>query len=689
MGKAFLTPDEEASIRQRLNEHEPLTSVFFEALRRRVYSRVNAKSLRAPEDATAWYYPAAEYLSDAAMLYALRPEATLAAWLRDQALTIARASAYEWVGPSFRSHAEPFSGHLETAHLCWALASVLDLAKGAFPESEYEEVENALREKGIPLCQQWLQTNVHLANWRGIMTSGLLVAAAVLGEEELVDEAVAEWQICAQAFQPDGSYAESLQYGNYLAYALMLSYEALACRYPEKAVQLNITAYGKGIRWIAGSMFHAKPLTGWGEEPRARAANFNDSAAIFRSSGDLLLHLAVRQAPGPEAGLARWLFQTYYEPVPFQGPHDLATSGMVNDWGFLTLTLLQHATKAVSPQQAEMPLVQTFSNGHTYIRDSWDGKTILAINGGGDALCGPGHLHGDLNSFIVVHNQERLLTDPGHSCYRNLIHGLESASQTHNTCTFLVENDKLGLQEDMAKASLLEQKSVLARRLITNAGISAPIDRGNRRLIAERDDCISVIGSEASAAYGNPISHFSRLWLMAGSHIVFVVDHIEAARPVTTVWNWLVNNRDGTTEVVSQGSSLLIRRNRAGMRLFHTGEATLAHPVYGYVHDAYHVEPNQRGEGKPGSGLVYRFTEKESKSSRTVVHALALDDSAFLQYWELLIDGTRYTLTNGQRIWTLKLHDEKANRLSMESGHGRRWDVVKQENNQYELTRIH
>lgn len=223
--------------------------------------------------------------------------------------------------------------------------------------------------------------------------------------------------------------------------------------------------------------------------------------------------------------------------------------------------------------------------------------------------------------------------------------------------------------------------------MIKNAEISAPIDRGNRRLIADRDDVISVIGSEASAAYGKPITYFSRLWIMAGSHIVFVVDHIEAERPVTTVWNWLVNNRDGKTEVIPEDNSLKVRLNWAGMQLFHVGEASLAHPVYGYVHDAYHVEPNHHGEGKPRSGLVYRFTEKESKSSRTVVHAIALDDSAFLNGWQLKSNGNRHTLTNDLHTWTLTLHDGKADQLSMESGRGGRWNIVKKDD-LYSLHRV-
>lgn len=694
----FLSVEERVAIGEHLQTGDALLTRFQAALHKRVYDRVATKSLLGPGATTAWYYPAAEYLSDAAMLYALYPkrrtaDAPLATWLRTVTLDMARTPAYDWAGPAFRDHSEPLTGHLETAHLCWALASVYDLARDAFAPSEQTEIRQALTEKGIPLCRRWLARNNHLANWRGILTSGVVVAAAVLGDEALLDEYVPELSRCALAFQPDGSYGESLQYGNYLAFALMLAYESLSRAYPERAASFDIGAYGKGMRWVVSSMFYAKPLAGrsgyaWGIEPRARAANFNDSAALFRPSGDLLLHLATRSQLDQERGLARYLFETYYATVPTQGPHDLATFGMVNDWGFLTLPLLTNPVAAVSPAQADLPLTTSFSNGHAFMRDAWDGRTIVAINGGGDGLHGPGHLHGDLNSFILVHNRQRLLVDPGHSCYRNLIHGLESSTQTHNTCSFLVEQESLGLQEDKAKATMLEQKSVLPRRLLVNGQPGSPIDRGNRRLIAGRDEPVSVIGAEAGAAYGAPIQEFTRLWLLAGSNVLFIVDYIEATQPVTTIWNWLVNNRDGQTQVDSQPTCLTVRRNDAGMKLFHRGGGTIGHPVYGYVHDAYHVEPAGRGEGRPGSGLLYRWTEATPAATRTVVHAIALDDAISLDRWQLQTDTNSFTLSNGQKQWTLQVQEEQLGHVSLVSGHGRRWDVLRQQNDQYSLNRV-
>lgn len=680
----FLSDSEKATIASERNNRDSLVAIFFNALQKRVYERVAWGNLLGPNATTIWWHSAAEYLSDAAMCYALESSPELAHWLNTVTLDIVRKSTYDWVGPEFRDHSEPLTGHLETAHLCWGVSAVYDLAKEAFSNTEQQEIRKALQEKGLTLCRRWLDKNQHLANWRSILASGAIVASVVLEDKEVLTELLPELELCPQALQADGSYGESLQYGNYLALALTFAHEAVLRGYPQFFDSTLTNTISKCINWFATSMFYQKPLVDWGDEPRARAANFNDSAAIFRPSGDLLLYIAARSNLETEKGLAKWLFERYYVNTPTQGPHDLATLGMRNDWGFLTLPLLCYPSKSTSPEQTHLPLTTSFSNGNAFIRDAWEGKTIIAINGGSEPLHGLGHLHGDLNSFILVHRQERLLADPGHSCYRNLIHGLESSSQTHSTCTFLIEKEALGLQEDLAKAALLEQKSVFPRRVIRNGRAGEPIIRGDRRLICAKDDVVSVVGAEVGKAYGDPIETFSRFWILAGSHVLFVVDHIAANQPVTTLWNWLVNNRDAKTHWMKAENTLTVKRQRAGLKLFHGGNGTWAYPVYAYLHDAYHTEPNQLGEGHSGSGLLFRFTEKERQQARTVVHAIALDEPDQLDQWQLEVDANDNTLRSDTRKWTLQLQDDKAVAFSMISGHGRRWDIVLKDG-QYQL----
>jgi len=536
------------------------------------------------------------------------------------------------------------------------LATAIDLAPGAFSTEQRCEIEQTIAEKGIVLCRRWLERNNHLGNWRAILASGVAVAAAVLKDRASLEYAVAHINICLQAFQPDGSYAESLQYANYLAKALMVAYEAafraapdLTCAAPE--------VYGRTMPWIAQSMLYLKPLAGLDAEPRPRAVNFNDSGALFRPSGDLILQVAARcrETLPKEAGLARWLFDTYYAPIPMQGPHNLASFGNRNDWGFLTLPFLVQAVDALSPTEAGLPTVAGFSNGNMFVRDAWNGLTVLAIQGGTESLHAPGHLHGDLNSFVLVHRHERLLCDPGHSCYRNLSHGLESSTQTHNTCTFLIEHDSLGLQEDLAKSTLLEQKNVPGRRIILGDKVSDPVPPRGRRLLLSKIEEVTCAVSEVGSQYGPPIEEFTRVWLQAGSHAVFVIDRIRAATPVVAMWNWLLNNRGGASHIeVTNPTEIMLRRGQAGLKMVHLADGRLNGPVYAYIHDAYHIEPNRPTEGHPGSGMLYRWLEPAARNVRVVVHAFLMDDAGLIHRRTAVRQNDDYVINGDGESWLLE-----------------------------------
>jgi hypothetical protein len=532
---------------------------------------------------------------------------------------------------------------------------------------ERDEILQALTDKGLVLCRRWVERNSHLANWRSVLVAGIAAAAAVTGDQQSLDYASKETLIGVQAYQPDGSYAESLQYANYLAYALTMSYESILGAAPESE-PAGLEFQARLMPWYAQSMLYARPLTGWGAEPRARAVNFNDSGATFRPSGDVLLQVATRcrQSMPDEASLARWLFDTYYAAVPTQKPHNLATFGLRNDWGFLTLRFLAQSALPRSPEDVGLPLVKWYSNGNVFIRDRWEGQTILAVQGGGESLHGPGHLHGDLNSFILVHKNQRLLADSGHNCYRNLIHGLESATQTHNTCTFLLDQDALGLQEDLAKSALLEQANVAMRRTIADGRVSEPVPPRGRLLLLDRIDDVSIVASEAASLYGAPIEQFTRVWIQLGPHVLFVIDRICASQPVRAVWNWLLNNRGGESEFdVHEGRMITMRRGLAGMRLAHGANGRFNGPVYAVMHDAYHPEPNQRGEGHCGSGMLYRWIEPEARIERVAVHTIAVDDYGLVARWKLDREGATYSVAGDRDRFRLKLASENTLDLSL------------------------
>lgn len=677
----FLTETERALIDEQ-HGRAPLNQ-FYWALLRRAERRAAKPGLTDRSATSDWWHFAAEYLTDGAMAYALKPSPTLSAWVRDVTLSLARRPINEWVGPAFRGHGpgDPV-GNLETAHLTWSIATALDLAADVFTEGERDELACVLRDKGLTLCKRWLERNHHLANWRCVLAAGVAVGGAVLSDVASMDLAAQEFRLLLNIFQPDGSYAEGLQYGNYASYTLMLTREALTRRQPERAADLPLAPYALKPRWDAYSLLYRKPLSGWGAYPLPRFANFNDSAALYRPTADLLLHIAThaRQAYPQEAGLARWLFDTLYVPYIDREPRDRATFGFVTDFGFLTLPLLPQAGPPLSPQDAGLPLVAGFSCGDSVARDAWDGRTTLAVHGGGDPVNGPGHLHGDLNSFILVHNEERLLADPGHSCYRNLIHEVECSTLTHNTCTFSVETEGgLRLQEELFRTRTLQQ-SRSARRLFNPETLEpgpAP-DRGGRRLLVAQAGPVAAFGSEAAALYGPPLSEFARFWFLCGAHVLFVVDHIVASEPLKTTWHWLLNNRDSTLDLKPVlPDRLVARRGLAGLKLFHLGGGVMGGPAYGYMHDAYHSLPNQLGEGKPGSGLIMSWTEAQPALERTVTHAIALDDPATITGWHLYRGENDVTLEGpaGREAWSLTVDANPLRFTLRETVSGQQYEI--------------
>ncbi|MDF3130435.1 heparinase II/III family protein [Kiritimatiellaeota bacterium B1221] len=636
----------------------PVAEGLFWGLSSRVSERAASPGLSDRNTTSDWWHHAGEYLSDAAMVHAVKSSPQLRAWLRASTLEIVRRPVADWVGPWFREHGPNAVGHLETAHLSWGVASVLDLAADLFSASELEEIREALRVKGIHLCRRFLLERTSYMNWRAVLNAGLSVAAAVLGDEEAMAEGAEHYRSCAGMFQADGSYGESLQYGNYAAFSQMLSYEALT-RAGIKDLPLDPMVHQP--RWQAASHFYNKPLSGWGQVPRARAANFNDSAAIFRPSADVLLHVAARGKAdyAQDAGLARWLFEETYVPIHNAGPHDLASFGFVNDFGFMSLPLWTEAAEALTPEAAGLTELEAFSVGDVLMRDAWEGQTIVAVHGGGDPFECIGHQHRDLNSFILAHRQERLLVDPGHSCYRSFVHtNVEMGSATHNTCTFMIPGKGWCEQKTPAKRQIDPKTNVCSDTVVRGA---------SRKLAASLDD-VRIVQSDAAVAYGDPIRTFLRSWILCGSHVLFVVDHVVADEPVKAQWHWLFNNRDGALEMKPVPPDRLVaRRNGVGCKMFHLGGANVSGPAYSFMHDAYHPLPGQLGEGGSGSAWKMQWAEQEARCEREMIHAVCFDE---------------YGKTAG---WHLREQDG-VDAILESPGATESWALVLKENDQFEIT---
>ncbi len=658
----FISADELEIIRQSVMQ--PGYDNLYRGIIERVEKYIASPGLSGLGTTTEWWHNCCECLTETAFVCVVQRNSDSAKkWLHDVVMSIARCSGADWIGPKFRNHtAQPPGGNLETAHLAAGVAIAFDLLPEIFSPEETVEITNALREKAIPLCQVKLKQANYLTNWTSILLAGMSVAAAVVDDREALAYAVQKYTLCLDSIQPDGSYGESFQYANYCTFGLMLTREALARSKAAPEEILTIEPYARLVNWYVHNYLYNKPMSGWGEYPRPRFVNFNDSSAICGPDPDGLMHIsAIVKDSLPEiAGLARWMFDQFYIENPSQGPFDRNSFGFLNRYGLFTLLYYPRAAAALSPEQLNIPDFACFSNGDCVNRNSWSsGRTILAFHGAPGPLHDVGHHHEDLNSVILVHNRERLLVDPGHCCYRSGVHKLNVKTSSHNTCTFILKKDSYG-----NPARELEQTTCRPRRVLEGSlSVEPPVTGLSHSLLADKIDDVCVFAADAAKAYGSPIEKFERFCIMAGEHAIFFVDRIDSAETVATRWYWLLNNRDGQLEhKTAYKDRLVARRGNAGMKFFHLGNGKLSGPGYAYVHDAYHPLPNQLGENVAGSGIMYNWTEPETSGFRIVAHAATVDSYGASAGWHLKKESDKlFSLEGHQRWcnWQIQLDDNK------------------------------
>ncbi len=624
---------------------------IFAAIRSRVQQRALSPSLTDKTATTEWWHHVSEYMTDAALVHALEPTEKVDAWLRSNVLDLVRRPVADWAGPPFRRYrGGEMTGSLETAHISWTVSICLDMAGDLFTEEEKTEIKTALREKGLIPCRRYLESNIPYHNWNCILFAGYTVTAAVLQDKEALDYAKYWFPVALDHFQGDGSYGESLQYSNYAAYAIMLAHEALIRARVLKSGDYN--PYAKIVDWAAYALVCRKAVFGW---PVAavmpRSINFGDSAATFRQSGDLLMHIAsrARQELPTQAGIAAWLFERTYRPLDGPAIHDMASFGFINDFGFLSVLLAPGAAAPISPEQAGYPVARAFSAGDAFLRDAWDGKTVLGFRMAPEPRHANGHLHGDMNSIQLYFNDERMLADPGHSCYRNLTRSLDVATSSHNTCTFILPD-----------GSTLEQLKYKRRNRKAAGPLwegNEPVSPGGERLECSSSGQIRTVSSDVAELYGAPLKEFTRTAVLCGSNVVFVVDRIKSDVPVKVVWNWLLDNRDGALGYdFDQPGFISADRPGASMRIRRFGpEGRLSGPTWAMLHDAYHTLPGRFCEGKPGSGISFRITEDKASESSLSVHVILLDEGGAIDGWTCSEKNGSYIAENkdGKFRWTL------------------------------------
>lgn len=599
---------------------DPQLAALRDALIARTTRNTLEDKLVQSSDTQEWWHLVWERVSDAAFVWALGHDERLGKWLHDRIVGLCELSVDEWIGPWFRNHGEHKVGALETAHVTNAVATAYDLAPELFGGEEKANIIAVLREKGLALCKRYTEVG-NRNNWFCVLLSGYATAAAILGERGEIENAIALYNdVCAGLYDEDG-YGETLQYGNYASLTLSHLREVLIRFDPALTARLPLDPLAHTVKWAVSSHFCMKPLE-MGGKAYPRSANFGDCAAIFRPTGDVLLQIAAEYPDEQIAGLSRWLFdKTYADPT--LGPDELATFGFFNQFGYRSLQYLPRAKAALSPDAAGMPLLNIYKTGVTTLRDSWsEPKTILAVETGYEPHTVDSHRHRDQNSFILAHRNERFIADPGHCCYRLETWKKSCTSAYHSTWDFEDESGNKYSQLPVKK-----NEAPLNRNLFYRSDIPG----------------VNIIASDCARAYGERFSRCERVYICRFPHVMLVIDRVEADIPVKMVSHFVVNNRDNKLNVhKADDHRLVLRRGDAGVKFFTFGELELS-TRWGFIHDYYHPLPNQAGQGKEGSSVIYDYTSGFSKTHINV-HAFVMDETEAIKGWHIKENDGKITV---------------------------------------------
>lgn len=301
-----------------------------------------------------------------------------------------------------------------------------------------------------------------------------------------------------------------------------------------------------------------------------------------------------------EAGLARWLLETLYLPGGMLR-HTVAEPLT----GFV-LRLWPSMAPALSPEEAGLSPVIDFRNGFSFARPSWTSPLRCAVRHQGAHEL-------DAETFLISYHDTVLLTDSGDRRHGTMYRKLAALAEHHNSCTFSedTENSPAPLLSNPVSPSLpMAQKSL-------------------------QSGAVSMIALSADTDTSGAIASWERIWLLAGEHLLILIDELEVTRPLTLHWHFLLES-EGTDFKPVPPDRLVVRRANAGMKLISIGEGTGPLPSRETVHCYLNNETAPLAcEVKMGSGTLVGWQQHATASKIYRYHVFCFDTPGAVAGWHL------------------------------------------------------
>lgn len=593
----FLAAEDVARLRSQI--HNPHMARIWERTRRTADRIAGEQSVSFAEDTMELWYVFRNRCIDLGIALLATGEKRYARAAHAVLQDLAQRSVDFWQGPHYPNRprtqmvdgVETLVGELETAQLTMGLALLYDLAYEHLAEEDRALALHLLRQRAYPLLRASVrfQSQKWVMNHLCVIASAWLAALLLLpkGEREEADFALAvhSLNLWLGNLESDGSYGEGYHYWAYPVNCLYFALQAL-----RNALGMRLEREGRLARAFEWALYHQAGIireAGY-EKPIAASVNFHDCPRFFQMEAPEALLFANLMGNS----VAQWYIQRFLLEDLSRPEESLHVYWHRAD--ALLLALYRPEARSLSPQQAGWATARCFMDtGYQFLRSGWNMESdlVFAMESGGGTRS-RAHEHHDRNSFLLYAKGELFLADPGHSCYRGALHNAyDTRTRAHSTWAVPGEEQSLAYLEMGMRAEEAQQYPSYY-----NAAIPA------QQLHPE----ISLVDSQARRCYSPAWRDYTRRAFLVYGRYILLWDSVDTGRPEGGPECPLtLNARDGNLQLRQVANGYRLLRPRGDLYLYAASSdgALSFREEPGILHDAYHIRPGMKVEGKPGSAV--------------------------------------------------------------------------------------
>lgn len=556
-------------------------------------------SIQFPEDTFTVFYFVRKRMSDLAMAALITENEKYINELKKQVMYYVGESMEFWQGPAYPNRPrtriyhgkEVLAGELETATITAAVVMAYEWGYQFFDDAEKTAIKKTLLEKPYMLLKN--STLFQMENW--VMNHLCVIASSfvqllLLIEDELpsfeedMDIATEALRLWLEKTEADGSYGEGYHYWSYPINCLSSAAWSLWHTKGRRLEGMNNCR--KSFEWAIYNQIGKYDVEGY-DRPVAVATNFHDCPFLFQMEApEALLYANYFKNP-----IAQWYIDEFLMDNPPR-PDALHTT-----WHMLnTMLLALYDDTNIAEKPAVLETERVFAEtGFTYLRNSWKGlcgegnDTVMQLQSGGGGRS-RSHQHFDKNSIMLFAKGEYFICDPGHSCYRGQSHeDYDTHTSSHNTICINGSDQVLNFVE---KGMLHDE-------------VRDYTSHNNKAVVTFKDfhDDVSFVKSHAEKCYSPYLKDCVRNIIFIKPDLFIIWDSVESNSKTDKIESGFnINNYDGKLQLDIKDNEIFAQRPKADLYMKVMSDVDYKIGTRdGKLHMAYHINTDQKIEGKYGS----------------------------------------------------------------------------------------